>query len=220
VRLTSVFDHLFCVSSASGDKNTRFVLKFDFVISFLVFCIFLDLFETWARTYATGVLSDFVCTIRPYVSLADIAFSRSLIDFAADECRQGNPQEPTFLIVFFMFKLTLAVTLGFIAITYARARSHFQIPQKGLDKLQKRGGLLKSMKTLMLFILGFIALFMEAFWHLSIWGEPSRFVHLQDLPIHPTEDFMSMLLLFLAMMVTGWVYSVSVFLITNKKTTD
>src|SRR5262249_40103324 len=89
----------------SGDKKSLHV-RYLF-LGLMTACYTLDAFDVWGRVNSPHVLAKFACSIQPYTMLVSPIISSGLVSYASDQCH-GQPQEPTYSIIFLMLKMILA----------------------------------------------------------------------------------------------------------------
>jgi hypothetical protein len=131
--------------SVSAKKSSISLLFFSGLIAF---CLALDVADIWQRNANPESLASLVCSIRPYLTLANVFFSKPVVEFAAQQCLQGNAQEPLFSIVFFMLKLNITVLLALGMFAYMAGSSQYENFRSDAQlKLLAEGGVYRRVKT-------------------------------------------------------------------------
>ena len=144
----------------------------------LIACMLLDLFDMWSVTRAPEVLANFSCSIRPYVSsLASLMFSDKLVEFARDQCRQNQPKEPTFSIIFFMAKwfLSLASILVLWLLILLSPQTFQETKEKLFNRYREDGGIYLWSDRATSVAIGLILFSFYWFLHLTLSKEPKEF---------------------------------------------
>ncbi len=147
-----------------------------FMAALITVCILLDISDVWGRTHAVGALGGFACSVLPFAKVAALLFSHRSVEFVDARCL-GQIGEPAISIIFFMFKLSIAIVaiLPTIAIVYLfNTNLFFKARNKRVELCQKNGLLHEIKKYLTGFTLPLIICFI-AFGEFSLFKAPEQY---------------------------------------------
>jgi hypothetical protein len=115
-----------------------------------------------------------LCGVRPYISITDVFFSRQLIDFAATQCQQGQPQDPAYFIIWMMIKLFVPLLGGLLLTIYSAFQLDFKLSPRSIEAFQKKGVIRVFAEGWILLIV-FGLFFYRELWRVSLWNTPEKF---------------------------------------------
>jgi len=189
--------------------------------SLLIACLLLDFFDVWGKTDAPNLVRNFVCSVRPYTShITNLVFSSQLINFAADQCQLGQPQEPVFSIILFMTKTCLAIAMIILlwGLMFLSPPSFQTIQDRYFNRLREKGNVYAVLKE-SIFMSGGFGLF-SFYWfvRLSLFKTPDKFNI--DLLHKFLEDFVVILAFFSLATVSVNSYLTAFFLMRKKRSVD
>jgi len=171
-----------------------------FMLGILLIGLVLDVFDVWGRNYAPNTLAHTACGLRPFAMIASPFVANQLIDFVNTQCF-GESVEPTFSIIFFMTKLSLALVtfLIFWGFVYLKPANFIEGRDQYFQALETTGTRLKTLKKSVFQILWLSLIFLFGIVYIAA-KTPERYV---ILPIHKFfEDAVAGLTFYMATVIS------------------
>lgn len=133
-------------SNLENEDKSYFTLYF--LAGIIVICMGIDIFVAWQRSHNLSEFGSFSCSMRPHLALVDWIVSPTLRAFVDKQCAQTIVVEPTFSIIFYMFKIyvTFIYTALYLLCVFLSA-NNYQIAKERMQKnFNDKNGVIETLK--------------------------------------------------------------------------